>query len=89
MPNRRRSTIFPRMRHSALQTDVVVPIVNGEERVLAAGSTLGDLLRSLELDPRMVVIEYNRTILRDRAAFDSLALSTGDAIEIVHFVGGG
>ena len=89
MPNRRQSTIFPPMRHIAVQTDVVVPIVNGEERVLAAGSTLGDLLRSLELDPRMVVIEYNRTILRDRDAFDSLALSTGDAIEIVHFVGGG
>jgi thiamine biosynthesis protein ThiS len=77
------------MKHIAVQTDVVVPIVNGEERALAAGSTLGDLLRSLELDPRMVVIEYNRTILRDRAAFDALALSTGDAIEIVHFVGGG
>ena len=89
MPNRRQSTIFPRMKHIAVQTDVVVPIVNGEERALAAGSTLGDLLRSLELDPRMVVIEYNRTILRDRAAFDALALSTGDAIEIVHFVGGG
>jgi thiamine biosynthesis protein ThiS len=77
------------MRHTAVPTDVVVPIVNGEERVLAAGSTLGDLLRSLELDPRMVVVEHNRMILRDRAAFDSLALSTGDAIEIVHFVGGG
>jgi thiamine biosynthesis protein ThiS len=77
------------MRNIAVQTDVVVPIVNGEERVLAAGSTLGDLLRTLELDPRMVVIEHNRAILRDRAAFDSLALSTGDAIEIVHFVGGG
>ena len=89
MPNRQQSTIFPPMRYVAVQTDVVVPIVNGEERVLAAGSTLGDLLRSLELDPRMVVIEHNRTILRDRAAFDSLALSTGDAIEIVHFVGGG
>ena len=89
MPNRRQSTIFPPMRNIAVQTDVVVPIVNGEERVLAAGSTLGDLLRTLELDPRMVVIEHNRAILRDRAAFDSLALSTGDAIEIVHFVGGG
>ena len=89
MPNRRQSTIFPPMKQIEVQTDVVVPIVNGEERPLAAGSTLGHLLRSLELDPRMVVIEYNRAILRDRAAFDSLALSTGDAIEIVHFVGGG
>jgi thiamine biosynthesis protein ThiS len=76
------------MTNSAIQPDIVA-IVNGGERSLPAGSTLGDLLRSLALDPRMVVIEHNRTILRDRAAYDSLALSAGDAIEIVHFVGGG
>ena len=89
MPNRRQSTIFPRMKHIAVQTDVVVPIVNGEERALAAGSTLGDLLRSLELDPRLVVVEHNRVILRDRERYASLALGRGDTLEIVHFVGGG
>jgi thiamine biosynthesis protein ThiS len=37
----------------------------------------------------MVVVEHNRTILRDRDAYASLALATGDVLEIVHFVGGG
>jgi thiamine biosynthesis protein ThiS len=50
---------------------------------------VGDLLRELSLDPQLVVVEHNRTILRDRTTFDALPLATGDTIEIVHFVGGG
>ncbi|HEU4566187.1 MAG TPA: sulfur carrier protein ThiS [Gemmatimonadaceae bacterium] len=63
--------------------------VNGDERRLPAGASLGDLLRAHALDPRMVVVEHNRTILRDRSAFDALPLGDGDTVEIVHFVGGG
>jgi thiamine biosynthesis protein ThiS len=37
----------------------------------------------------MVVIEHNRTILRNRDAYASLILADGDVLEIVHFVGGG
>ena len=67
----------------------VTLLVNGDARSLPAGATLGDLLRAHALDPRMVVVERNRAILRDRDAFDGLALADGDVIEIVHFVGGG
>ena len=67
----------------------VAIVVNGEPRDVPAGSTVGDLLRSHALDPRMVVVERNRVILRDRSALDSVALASGDVIEIVHFVGGG
>ncbi|HUF29841.1 MAG TPA: sulfur carrier protein ThiS [Gemmatimonadaceae bacterium] len=63
--------------------------VNGEVRQVAAGSTLGDLLREHELDPRMVVVERNRGIVRDRHAFDRMTLEAEDVLEIVHFVGGG
>jgi thiamine biosynthesis protein ThiS len=77
------------MSINAVHSDTITPVVNGEARTVPAGSTLGDLLRSLELDPRMVVIEHNRTILRDRSAYDALHLASGDVIEIVHFVGGG
>jgi sulfur carrier protein len=63
--------------------------VNGETRDLAAGTTLGDLLRAHDLDPRLVVVELNRAIRRDRDGFDALALGDGDALELVHFVGGG
>jgi thiazole synthase len=63
--------------------------VNGAERRIPTGWTLADLLASLELDPRVIVVERNGTIVRDRASFASLALQADDALEIVHFVGGG
>lgn len=61
--------------------------VNGSSR--EASGSLSDLLGTLSIDPRSVVVERNAVILRDRASFPSIALSDGDVIEIVHFVGGG
>jgi sulfur carrier protein len=63
--------------------------VNGAPRTLAGGTTLGGLLSELGLDPRMVVVERNGTILRQRDAFGTVALEPGDVLELVHFVGGG
>lgn len=63
--------------------------VNGAERRIPAGWTLANLLASLELDARTVVVEHNGTILRDRPSFASLELAADDSLEIVHFVGGG
>jgi thiamine biosynthesis protein ThiS len=68
---------------------VVRVVVNGQPRTMAAGRTLADLLREHDLDPRLVVVERNRVILRDRDAFATLVLADGDEIELVHFVGGG
>jgi thiazole synthase len=73
----------------AVSPDGVVPVVNGEERTVAAGSTLGDLLRELAVNANAVVVEHNREIVRDRSRLDSVVLATGDSVEIVHFVGGG
>ena len=66
----------------------VVLAVNGAERRVPEGWTLADLLASLELDARSVVIERNGTILRDRSSFASVGLVTDDSIKIVHFVNG-
>jgi sulfur carrier protein len=63
--------------------------VNGTVRTVPSGFTVADLLASLKLDPRAIVVERNGTILRDRASFGSLAIESDDSIEIVHFVGGG
>jgi thiamine biosynthesis protein ThiS len=63
--------------------------VNGEERRIPEGWSLADLLASLELDARTVVVERNGTILRDRSSFASVGLVADDSLEIVHFVGGG
>jgi thiamine biosynthesis protein ThiS len=63
--------------------------VNGEERRIPDGWSLADLLASLELDARTVVVERNGIILRDRSSFASVELVADDSLEIVHFVGGG
>lgn len=62
--------------------------VNGEPREVPAPATLLDLLRHLELDPRMVVVEHNREIVR-RPRLGEVRLQDGDQVELVHFVGGG
>ena len=63
--------------------------VNGERRELPAGSTIADLLERHALDPRLVVVEHNREIVRDRAVLGTTVLADGDVVELVHFVGGG
>ncbi len=63
-------------------------VINGERRHITPGVTLLELLRELELDPRAVVVEHNRKIVR-RPALGDTPVAAGDAIELVHFVGGG
>lgn len=62
--------------------------LNGEPRRVGGAATLASLLEQLELDPRAVVVELNRQIVR-RPELASTRLSDGDAVELVHFVGGG
>jgi len=69
-------------------SDTVDVMVNGEPRAVARGATLLEVLQSLALDPRAVVVEHNRTIVR-RPALGVVTVEPGDAIELVHFVGGG
>ncbi|HEX6573921.1 MAG TPA: sulfur carrier protein ThiS [Gemmatimonadaceae bacterium] len=68
---------------------MITLMVNGAPRELERNSTIAGLLGSLRIDPRLVVVEHNRSILRDRDAYASLHLNDGDTVEIVHFVGGG
>ena len=63
-------------------------VFNGDPRRITAGVTLLELLKELELDPRAVVVEHNRHIVR-RPGLGDVTVSDGDAIELVHFVGGG
>ncbi len=62
--------------------------VNGDQRSVPSPATLTDLLTHLKLDPRMVVVELNREIVRRQFLADR-QLKDGDSIELVHFVGGG
>jgi thiamine biosynthesis protein ThiS len=62
--------------------------VNGRSKEISGGQTVADLLRDLELDDRLVVVEVNRQIVR-RNEIEDVPLQAGDQVEIVHFVGGG
>ena len=62
--------------------------VNGEARRIAGPATLAGLIAQLGLDPRMVVAELNRRVVR-RGDLDTTAVRDGDTVELVHFVGGG
>ena len=69
-------------------TGEVTVVVNGEERAVAQGLGVADLLAELGVEPRMVVVEHNRRILaRDR--LDATPVREADVLEVVHFVGGG
>lgn len=62
--------------------------INGETSTVPAGSNLMDLVQSLSLAPERVAIERNRRIV-PRGQWAETSLASGDALEIVHFVGGG
>ena len=49
-------------------SDTIEVVVNGEPRAVLRNGTLLDLLETLHLDPRAVVVEHNRTIVRRPAS---------------------
>jgi sulfur carrier protein len=70
-------------------TAATIPItVNGEARNVPAPATVADLLAGIGLDTRKVAVELNLEIV-PRSAYAETALAAGDALEIVHFIGGG
>ncbi|WP_328598837.1 sulfur carrier protein ThiS [Sandarakinorhabdus oryzae] len=68
-------------------TDLTITL-NGEPRRVAPGSSIADLLASLDLPAAKVAVERNLAIV-PRSTFAEVQLAEGDALEIVHFVGGG
>ena len=63
-------------------------VVNGESKRVPDDLTMRQLLVHLELDPRMVAVEYNGEILH-RQQWDRTIVGEGDRLEIVTMVGGG
>ena len=72
----------------ALPEGFVTVIVNGEQRLVADGRTIADLLAELRLGGRRIAVEMNHDIV-PRAEYSSRSIRDGDRIEIVQFVGGG
>jgi sulfur carrier protein len=66
----------------------VIVQINGERREIGTSLSVAELLEELSIRPGRVVIELNRDVL-PRDAYQNTLLKEGDAVEIVHFVGGG
>lgn len=62
--------------------------VNGEHRRIPAPASIADLLASLGLTAEKVAVERNLEIV-PRSTYGAVAVESGDAYEIVTFVGGG
>ena len=62
--------------------------VNGDPMEVPQGETAAALLEGLKLNPGLVVVELNMTILK-RNELEETMLKENDELEIVHFVGGG
>jgi thiamine biosynthesis protein ThiS len=63
-------------------------LLNGERRQVPDGLNLEGLLQHLQIKAERVAIEHNRRIVK-RDDWSQVSLSSGDELEIVHFVGGG
>lgn len=62
--------------------------LNGEQKTLEAGLTLGQLIEQLGLTGKRLAVEINHEIV-PKSAHSSHLLKDGDVIEIVHAIGGG
>jgi thiamine biosynthesis protein ThiS len=68
--------------------ETIILTVNGEAMPVTDGTTVAGLIAALGLDTRKVAVERNLEIV-PRSTYDSVRLAPGDALEIVHFIGGG
>jgi thiamine biosynthesis protein ThiS len=62
--------------------------LNGADRAVAAGSTIGAIVDLVVVDRSRVAVERNLEIVK-RDAWDTVSVAPGDVIEVVTLVGGG
>lgn len=90
MPARRGGSLVaavPGTHTQAMQGSLTVTL-NGESRTLPAPISVAGMLATLGLDTRKVAVERNEEIV-PRSAYATTQLADRDALEVVHFIGGG
>src|SRR5436309_15128523 len=63
-------------------------VLNGETRRIPASLNITQVLEHLDLPKDRVAVERNRAIV-PKPQWESVAVTQGDELEVVHFVGGG
>ena len=66
----------------------MIVIVNGEKRDVEAGTSIQDLLNTLDLDSNALVVQHNEDIV-DKSDYGRVQLDENDQLEFIQFVGGG
>jgi sulfur carrier protein len=61
--------------------------INGKAEEVSGGTVL-DLLQTKKIEPQMVAVEVNDTVL-DRNHFATTNLNDGDRVEFLFYMGGG
>ncbi|MDC4224876.1 MAG: sulfur carrier protein ThiS [Candidatus Manganitrophus sp.] len=61
--------------------------INGKQEEVQE-TTLSDLLKAKNIEPRMVTVELNSKMV-DRSSLDQTRIREGDEIEFLFFMGGG
>lgn len=62
--------------------------LNGEDKEVASGSSVQDLIGNIELKSKMFVVEKNLKIVQ-KENYETSIIQNGDSLEIVGFFGGG
>lgn len=64
-------------------------VINGEEHTeLPSPLTIAGLIAHLDLPALKIAVERNREVV-PKSTFGEVALTEGDRLEIIHFIGGG
>ncbi|MFQ5713918.1 MAG: sulfur carrier protein ThiS [Candidatus Scalinduaceae bacterium] len=72
-----------------MSPDLMIQInVNGEKKECPTGTSVSELLESLDIDKRYVAVEVNLKVI-PRTQLSEKKLQENDSLEIVTFVGGG
>ena len=61
--------------------------INGKTEEITGGTVL-DLLQAKKIEPQMVAVEVNDTVL-DRNRLATTSLTDGDRVEFLFYMGGG
>jgi sulfur carrier protein len=61
--------------------------INGKPEEVSGGTVL-EILKAKDVEPRMVAVELNSTML-DREALAQTAVKEGDSLEFLFYMGGG
>jgi sulfur carrier protein len=63
-------------------------LINGETKEISGELNLSELLKHFSLPQERIAIELNREVVRKKD-WESIKVSDGDKLEVIHFVGGG